>query len=385
MLKNTAFIILVTLLLSCGNQKVENDKESVIECKIEHADWTKDAVIYKVNIQQVTPEGTIEAFMQKIPKIKDFGVDVIWLKSIQASGEENSNYEIVNSECGSTDDFRLLVERIHKLGMHIVFDFSLDRSKFENSNQERIPELEDEILEAMLYWVKDFNIDGYHCNNTDLLPIKFWNKVRSSLNKIKPVLLFTDNSENPELLEKAFDMNYNMSFSEIGEKILKDETDINKIVDFFTKEDSIYGKSCFRLRFTDENFKGNSSAQETFTTLLFTIPGVPMLNAGQECENLDFCKLLIALRTEKDLFWSGNAGGDFKLLDAHNNKVLAYKRSNEFADAFIILNLSDQIQEIKAPRGMAGAYRDYFAGESSILNENESLELAPWEYKVFLE
>ena len=47
------FVIFSMFLLSCSS--TTEDKKSVPE-------WTKDAIMYEVNVRQYTPEGTFESF-----------------------------------------------------------------------------------------------------------------------------------------------------------------------------------------------------------------------------------------------------------------------------------------------------------------------------------
>jgi len=51
-------------------------------------DWTKDAIMYEVNVRQYTPEGTFTAFAKHLPRIKDLGVDIIWFMPIHPIGEK---------------------------------------------------------------------------------------------------------------------------------------------------------------------------------------------------------------------------------------------------------------------------------------------------------
>ncbi|MFM7300416.1 MAG: hypothetical protein ACKO1R_04670, partial [Crocinitomicaceae bacterium] len=52
-------------------------------------EWSKNATIYEVNIRQFTPEGTFKAFGKHLPRLKDMGVDIIWLMPIHPIGEKN--------------------------------------------------------------------------------------------------------------------------------------------------------------------------------------------------------------------------------------------------------------------------------------------------------
>ena len=56
--------------------------------KSPHAAWTYDAVVYEMNVRQYTPEGTFAAAQAQLPRLKELGVDVIWLMPIYPIGEK---------------------------------------------------------------------------------------------------------------------------------------------------------------------------------------------------------------------------------------------------------------------------------------------------------
>ena len=44
--------------------------------------WGNSANIYEVNIRQYTSEGTINVFAVHLPRLKDMGVQILWLMPI---------------------------------------------------------------------------------------------------------------------------------------------------------------------------------------------------------------------------------------------------------------------------------------------------------------
>ena len=69
-----ALIFLTTLFIySCGANKSNNDI---------HPSWSYDDVIYELNTRQFTPEGTFEKAKQELPRLKELGVDIVWLMQI---------------------------------------------------------------------------------------------------------------------------------------------------------------------------------------------------------------------------------------------------------------------------------------------------------------
>ncbi|MEO7530653.1 MAG: 1,4-alpha-glucan branching protein, partial [Sediminibacterium sp.] len=45
-------------------------------------DWVKGSNIYEVNVRQYTPEGTFSAFSKHLPRLKEMGVEILWLMPI---------------------------------------------------------------------------------------------------------------------------------------------------------------------------------------------------------------------------------------------------------------------------------------------------------------
>ncbi|HSW68100.1 MAG TPA: hypothetical protein VLH16_05940, partial [Bacteroidales bacterium] len=46
---------------------------------VTNPEWSKNATMYQVNIRQYTTEGTFEAFRRHLPRLKEMGVDILWL------------------------------------------------------------------------------------------------------------------------------------------------------------------------------------------------------------------------------------------------------------------------------------------------------------------
>lgn len=57
--------------------------------ELQHPVWAESAVIYQVNLRQFTPEGTINAFKAHLPRLKELGVDILWLMPIHPIGVKN--------------------------------------------------------------------------------------------------------------------------------------------------------------------------------------------------------------------------------------------------------------------------------------------------------
>ena len=93
----------------------------------------RNQVIYSVFVRAHTPEGTFQALRRDLPRIRDLGAGIIWLMPIHPIGETARkgtlgspyairDYRAVNPEFGTLEDFRSLVDDIHRLGMGCIID-----------------------------------------------------------------------------------------------------------------------------------------------------------------------------------------------------------------------------------------------------------------------
>jgi glycosidase len=116
---------------------------SATPTKVQHAEWSRNAVIYEVNIRQYTPEGTFNAFSRQLPRLKNLGVDILWIMPINPisvegrKGELGSYYAVqdykkTNPEFGTIADFKSLVAKAHKLGMKVILDWVANHTGLDN-------------------------------------------------------------------------------------------------------------------------------------------------------------------------------------------------------------------------------------------------------------
>lgn len=100
---------------------------------VKRPEWSYDLSIYEVNLRQYSPEGDFEGFESHLPRLKEMGVSILWFMPIHPVGEEKrkgslgsyyslKDYLAVNPEYGSLDDFKQLVDKIHRMGLHVIID-----------------------------------------------------------------------------------------------------------------------------------------------------------------------------------------------------------------------------------------------------------------------
>ena len=108
-----------------------------------HPPWSKAATIYQLNQRQFTPEGTFQAAREHLPRLRDLGVDIIWLMPVNPIGQDRRkgalgspyavrDYRAVNPEFGTLRDLRSFVAAAHALGMKVILDWVANHTAWDN-------------------------------------------------------------------------------------------------------------------------------------------------------------------------------------------------------------------------------------------------------------
>ena len=53
-----------------------------------HPEWSYQAVLYEMNVRQLTAEGTLRAAAAKLGFLRDMGIDAVWLMPVYPIGVE---------------------------------------------------------------------------------------------------------------------------------------------------------------------------------------------------------------------------------------------------------------------------------------------------------
>ncbi|MBM3435627.1 MAG: DUF3459 domain-containing protein [Bacteroidetes bacterium] len=371
-------------------------------------DWIKNQVIYEVNLRKYTQGGTFREFEEHLPRLKELGVGVLWLMPVQPIGEKNrkgtlgsyysiQNYTSVNPEFGTLEEFKVLVKKIHDLGMKVIIDWvanhtawdhhwTIDHPDFYDRNEKGDflppnPEWTDvihlnygnpalwfEMIRQMEFWIREADIDGFRCDMAHLVTTLFWNHARYHLDKIKPVFMLAE-TENHDLLEFAFDVIYNWKLLHGLNDLAAGRINAPDILNIAQNSVRYLSKGAAELNFTenhDENSWNGSAIErihyylEPITVLTFTLPGIPLKNSGQEAGNykrLDFFdkdeipwkedkmsrlyQTLIELRKRNPALWAGNEPGGFQVLPTDQpDKIAVFKRYSGDSEIIVMANLS---------------------------------------------
>ena len=446
-------LISITLLFAgCNLFKKEAPKITP------YPEWVKNNVIYEINTRQYSPEGTFKALEADLPRIKGLGINILWLMPIYPIGEKDRkvpagattslgsyysirDYEAINPEFGTSEDFKRLVTSAHEMGFKVIIDWVANHTSRDNHWISEHPDwykkdkngnvatpydwtdcaqldynnkaMRQAMIGSMKFWVTNFDIDGFRCDMAGLVPTDFWEDARTALLKIKPLYLLAENEDKPELCQMAFDSDYGWEMHHLMADVTKGKKKVGEILKLQFRIDSILPKRAFKLNFItnhDEN-SWNGTAKEKFgngenccAVLTFTLPGMPLIYDGQEAgmtkrlrfftkdtinwsDNslIPFYKKLISLKHRNKALWNPPYGGKLvQLPNSSSGEIVSFLRSSENFRVLVLINMSKDPVTADITSILAdGKYINTFnRNKITIDADNRTCYFEPWEYIV---
>ena len=339
-----------------------------------HPDWTYGSVMYEVNIRQFSPEGTFAGVEAQLPRLKDLGVDILWLMPMYEIGTEGrkgtlgsyyaiSDYKKVNPEFGTMEDFEHLLAAAHKLGFKVILDWVANQTAPDNVWMTEKPadfyerdadgnaiweydwtdtrslNYENEDVwwaqdDAMRFWLEK-GVDGFRCDAAGEVPAEFWKGILPKMNKDYPNIYLLAEAERDNLADasETFDANYAWELHHLLNSLAQGRKTVADLKDYIARDAARFPKEAFRLTFTsnhDENswsgteFEREGAAANACAVLCFTLPGSqPLIYTGQE---IGLSRRLEFFEKDPITDWFPNEYTTFwkKLVDLkHGNPALA--------------------------------------------------------------
>ncbi len=395
--------------------------------------WSDDAVVYGVAPTLTTPVG-FSGVALRLDAIAALGATVLWLTPITAAPPGDFGYAVTNhfqvrASFGSAAQLHSLIDSAHAHGLKVLLDFVtnhlsdahpyyrdaerrgtgspyydwferdptgkavhyFDWTHLENLDYDN-PDVRAYIIAACSYWVRAFHVDGFRMDAAWALRERapeMWPRLRRELQRIDPdILLLAEASGlDPYYRTHGFDAAYDWT-EKLGEwawqkayadgdappdlPALRAALDKSRVA-------APAGKGFAILRFLDNNDTGarfltrhGIAQMRTAAALLFTLPGLPLIFAGEEVG-----AAFEPYRAGPPIMWHDAYGleplyaslvrvrhdlpvlrsSSFTLLSSdHDDAVLAYERDGSDERAVVIINFGD------APLTLALRRDDFAAG-----------------------
>jgi oligo-1,6-glucosidase len=119
----------------------EDTQEAPLDGKIAEK-WWKEAVFYQIyprTFMDADHDGTgdLRGIISKLDYLKNLGVDALWLSPVydspmQDNGYDIRDYEKINPEFGTMEDFDELLKEVHQRGMKLIMDLVVNHTSDEH-------------------------------------------------------------------------------------------------------------------------------------------------------------------------------------------------------------------------------------------------------------
>ena len=303
-------------------------------------------VIYSIYVRNHTPEGTFRAVIPDLDRIKALGTDIVWFLPIHPIGVEgkkgslgcpyaNRDYRAVNPAYGTMEDFKVLVDEIHKRGMRCIIDVVYNHTSPDSVLFHQHPEffyrgpdgkpgnkmgdwsdvidldyrcraLWDYQIQSLCQWAEI--VDGFRCDVASFVPLEFWLKARQEVARVRPDCIWLAETVHQSfgcmarragvysMLDydayQAFDMEYEYDIREVFDKYLAGKVTLSHYLDMLNFQEATYPANYNKLRFLENHdqpriasFIPRESDLINYTAFLYFLKGTTLIYAGQEFEN----------------------------------------------------------------------------------------------------
>ncbi len=290
-------------------------------------DWLRSGTIYEIFPRDFSAAGNLNGVTARLDELHDLGVNILWIMPIHPIGAKFrkgefgspysvSDYYAVNPDLGTLDDFKKLVAGAHQRGMKVLMDIVANHTAWDSvmmahpdfykqdAHGKIIPpmpewtdvaglnyanrKLREYMITMLKHWIQTCDVDGFRCDVAFGVPTDFWEEARAQLNKIKPHIIMLAEANKPELLNKAFDLDYSWPLLATLNKVLIHDAPASELQRTWREDCREFPKGSLHLRISDDHDEARAVSRYGIrgalaaSVLMFTLDGVPLLYNGME-------------------------------------------------------------------------------------------------------
>ncbi|WP_280588035.1 alpha-amylase family glycosyl hydrolase [Halorubrum sp. Boch-26] len=385
--------------------------DAPVEVTDPHAppEWADAPTIYEVFVRSFagdTLPTTFREIERRVPYLESLRVDALWLTPVLASPTEHgyhvTDYYETASDLGSRESFESLVETCHDAGIRVIFDLVINHTSRDHPafqlhaagveeyadhyrradgafdvtdtdwaelspgdmpeyyfDWRRIPNLNVDSP-AVRAWLLDVVdewaavVDGFRADVAWGVPHGFWKEVAE---RVPDDVLLLDETlpHDPFYGEGEFDLHYDTSLYEVLRDVGAGEAPADAVAEAFERAAWLgFDDPGAQMRYVENHDEERYLAEygrdalKAAAATAFTLPGAPMIYAGQERGNetyrgpvrwhdgdndlTDFHRELAALREREPLLREGavdfdGPAADVTVVDGDPERVTAYERT----------------------------------------------------------
>lgn len=409
-------------------------------CQKQELPKGNDIVVYQANEKIFAPQESFKAIDAHLDSIEALGTNVLWLMPIHPIGIErtaNSPYCVrdfkgIKEEFGTLEDLQTLVADAHAKDIKVILDWIANHAAFDNAWALEHPEwftgpvsgpehwwgdvtffnydeqgAREAMIDAMCYWVREADIDGFRCDYAEGVPNDFWVAAIDSVRALKADAIFLAETSKYELYDAGFDWLYSWDYLAQIQHLFRNDS-LTGLYAAHDKEIETTPEGKLRLRYvTNHDACSEHASVECYETqqgllaascLTYFLGGIPLIYSSQEVgymESINFC-----VPSDKSVLmdWSANAEtyAAFKQLMAvyhatatlrvnapqryeENPSVGVLEYQSEAGQLLVVVNITDNEQTVALPESFAGQkVKNLLSNKKETLGA--SLALGAYEY-----
>lgn len=405
-------------------------------------DWLKQSVIYELHLRAFTDNG-FRGLAEKLDYFKEMGINTLWLMPfnevghVRRIGKYGDPYAVkdfysIDPQFGTKDDLLLFMRKAHENGIRVILDWVLNRTSvdhilieshpeyfthneqgqiyYEVPNREYFAGLEFSnrdmrkyVIEAMKYWITEFDFDGIRLDDSDITPYDFLTEIKQALQEVKADLILISQSYDEYHHLESCDLTYNGNPRVLVGQMIDGTITQTDFITIYNSYKYSFPKDALRMNWLEDKeqsriceYVGVEYAGPA-ASILLTLEGVPLIMMGQEFnENtmatwaslfdeyrlnwdsfdrgiFEHYKFLIQLRTNEPALWKG----ELEFIHNSENRVLSYIRQHESVKFLVVVNLSEDSalvqfdQETLADEFIKGDHLLYRTGRDDLHTESD--------------
>ena len=303
----------------------------------------RQKMIYSVFVRNHTPEGTFVAMERDLDRIRALGTDIIWFMPIYPVGEQKRkgkdgspyairDYRKTDPAMGTMEEFKHLVEEIHRRGMKCILDIVYNHTSPDSWLMEHHPEyfkrdengktvtlvpdwtdiadLDYTVKELWRYQIDTLKmwaeiVDGFRCDVATRIPVEFWKQAREEVQTVRPDAIWLAESTQKLFIKfirdqggyaatdsqlyEAFDICYDYDIWDDFVMYLQGKMPLSFYLRELEYQEGTYPDNYVKLRFLENHdqeriahYFHDKQSVLNYTVFLFMLKGTTLIYAGQE-------------------------------------------------------------------------------------------------------
>ena len=196
--------------------------------------WLQEGVIYEVFPRVFSQRGDLYGVTQQLDRLQTLGVNILYLMPLHPQGKVGSkgslgspyavrDYYAINPDYGTAADLERLVVEAHQRGLKVILDVVANHTSWDSVLMKhpefyvhdsaghilpprpewndvahldyRNPGLRRYMTDMLVYWLREFDVDGFRCDAAGEVPTDFWEQAAARYEHNALHMRFSDNQD----------------------------------------------------------------------------------------------------------------------------------------------------------------------------------------------